>query len=112
MGRAPPRHLSDLAGFDRAARRPQGLSPQTRNSSGRSARHRSRHPSTAHASALTVANDADTAGDLTHGDALYPQPLAAGPNSVDALNGLGVIAVLHNRPTEPRQDASIAAGAA
>lgn len=111
MGRAPPRHLSDHAGFDRAARRRQGLSPQTSNSSGRRARHRSRRPSTAHASALTVANDADTAGNLTHADALYPQPLVADPNSVDGPNALGVIAVLHNRPTEARQDACIAAEA-
>ena len=58
-----------------------------------------------------------------HADALHRQTLAAGPNSVDALKGLGVIVLIQDRPTEAQQiyvgahrlapqDAEVAAGAA
>lgn len=51
-------------------------------------------------SALTLAHDAYTAGNLTHAEALYRQALAADPNSVDALIGLGAIALIQNRTAE------------
>ncbi|WP_153162019.1 tetratricopeptide repeat protein [Zoogloea sp. 1C4] len=51
-------------------------------------------------SAVTLAHDAYTAGNLAHADALYRQALAADPNNADALNGLGAIALIQRRPAE------------
>lgn len=51
-------------------------------------------------SAITLAHDAYTAGNLAHADALYRQALAADPNNADALNGLGAIALIQRRPAE------------
>lgn len=51
-------------------------------------------------SAVSLAHNAYTGGNLPHAESLYRQALTDDPNNADALNGLGAIALIQRRPAE------------
>ncbi|MCK6374793.1 MAG: tetratricopeptide repeat protein [Zoogloea sp.] len=51
-------------------------------------------------SAVSLAHNAYTGGNLPHAESLYRQALTDDPNNADALNGLGAIALVQRRPAD------------